>query len=135
MLTQNETQQTLTNSHVDDYLLSWVEAFLIDRKARGLASGTLRFYKQKIKLFCDFCDSQVISEIGQITPTLLRQYLLWLEETNHNDGGRHAAYRTIRAFLYWYEDEVEPEFAYAYNWVQSSSYRVCFMGRLECSTR
>ena len=22
---------------------------------------------------------------------------------------RHAAYRTIRAFLYWYEDEVEPD--------------------------
>ena len=109
MLTQNETQRTLSNSYVDEYLLNWVEAFLIDRKARGLASGTLRFYQQKIKLFCDFCEAQVISEIGQITPTLLRQYLLWLEETNHNDGGRHAAYRTVRAFLYWYEDEVEPE--------------------------
>jgi integrase/recombinase XerD len=109
MLTRNETQRTISYSHVDDYILSWVEAFLIDRKARGLANGTLRFYQQKIKLFCDFCESQVVYEISQISPTLLRQYLLWLEETNHNDGGRHAANRTLRAFLYWYEDEVKPE--------------------------
>jgi integrase/recombinase XerD len=109
MLMQNETQGTITNSHVDDYLLNWVEAFLIDRKARGLADGTLRFYRQKLKLFCDFCESKVVTEISQITPTLSRRYLLWVKETNHNDGGRHAAYRTLRAFLYWYEDEVEPD--------------------------
>jgi len=51
----------------------------------------------------------VVTQISQLTPTLLRQYLLYLEETGHNEGGRHAAYRTLRAFLYWYEDEVEPE--------------------------
>jgi site-specific recombinase XerD len=109
MLSQTETQGTITKSIVDDYLLTWVEAFMIDRKARGLADGTLRFYQQKLKLFSDYCETQVLNQIGQITPTLLRQYLLWLEDTGHNEGGRHAAYRTLRAFLYWYEDEVEPE--------------------------
>jgi site-specific recombinase XerD len=86
-----------------------MEAFLIDRKARGLADGTLRFYHIKLKLFTDFCETQVVTQIGQISPTLLRQYLLYLGDTGHNEGGRHAAYRTIRAFLYWFEDEVEPE--------------------------
>jgi integrase/recombinase XerD len=109
MFNDIDTQRTSTNSLVDDYLLTWIEAFLIDRKARGLAVGTIRFYRQKIKLFCDFCESQVVTQISQITPTMLRQFLLWLEETDHNDGGRHAAYRTLRAFLYWYEDEVEPD--------------------------
>ena len=84
MLSQTETQGTLTNSIVDDYLLTWVEAFLIDRKARGLADGTLRFYRQKLKLFSNYCDTQVLIQIRQITPTLLRQYLLWLEETKHS---------------------------------------------------
>ena len=108
MFNQIETQGTLTNSFVGDYLLTWFEAFLIDRKARGLASGTLRFYRFKLKLFSDFCETQVVTQISQLTPTLLRQYLLYLEETGHNAGGRHAAYRTLRAFLYFYEDEVEP---------------------------
>jgi site-specific recombinase XerD len=106
---QIETQGTLTKSLVDDYLLTWFEAYLIDRKVRGLADGTLHFYCIKLKLFSDFCEPQVATQIHQITPTLLRHYLLYCEETGHNEGGRYAAYRSLRAFLYWYEDEIEPE--------------------------
>ena len=104
-----ETQRTLQVSNVDDYLLNWLEAFLIDRKAAGLANGTLRFYRQKIKLFSDYCDAQAVKQIGQINSPFLRQYLLYLEENGHNAGGRHAAFRLLRAFFLWYEDEVEPQ--------------------------
>jgi hypothetical protein len=45
----------------------------------------------------------------QITPNVIRQYILWLEAAGHNPGGRNAHYRAIRAFLYWIEDEVETE--------------------------
>ena len=104
-----ETQRTLQVSNVDDYLLTWLEAFLIDRKAGGVALGTLRFYRQKIKLFSNYCDALTVKQIGQITPSFLRQYLLYLEDSGHNPGGRHAAFRLLRAFFLWYEDEVEPE--------------------------
>jgi integrase/recombinase XerD len=104
-----ETQRTLQVSNVDDYLLNWLEAFLIDRKAAGVATGTLRFYRQKIKLFADYCDAQAIKQIRQVNSTFLRQYLLYLEESGHNAGGRHAAFRLLRAFFLWYEDEVEPQ--------------------------
>jgi hypothetical protein len=50
-----EAQRTLQNSIVDDYLLTCMEAFLIDRKAAGLADGTLRFYRIKLKLFSGYC--------------------------------------------------------------------------------
>jgi hypothetical protein len=54
MISKIETQRTLqVFSAVDDYLFNWLEAFLIDRKAGGLAEGTLRFHRQKIKLFSD----------------------------------------------------------------------------------
>ena len=43
MFLKSETQRTLQVSNVDDYLLTWLEAFLIDRKAAGVAEGTLRF--------------------------------------------------------------------------------------------
>jgi integrase/recombinase XerD len=45
----------------------------------------------------------------QIRPETIRLYLLWLEETDHNKGGCHAAFRALRAFLLWWENEVEPE--------------------------
>jgi integrase/recombinase XerD len=109
MLPKIETQRTLQVSNVDDYLLNWLEAFLIDRKAAGVAQGTLRFYRQKIKLFTDYCDALTVKQISQITPSFLRQYLLYLEESGHNAGGRHAAFRLLRAFFLWYEDEVEPQ--------------------------
>ena len=51
----------------------------------------------------------VITQIDQLDPNTIRKYLIWLEEKGHNPGGISAAYRSLRAFLYWWEDEVEPE--------------------------
>ncbi len=56
-----------------------------------------------------YCEAQVITQIGEITPNIIRLYLLWHEETGHNPGGLHAAFRVLRTFLLWYENEVEPE--------------------------
>jgi integrase/recombinase XerD len=109
MLTQVECQQTLNTIVVDDSLLTWMEAFLNSRKAQGVASGTLRFYTQKLKLFLDYCQAHAVERISQITATFIRQYLLYLEESGHNPGGRHAEFRSLRAFLNWYEVEAEPE--------------------------
>jgi site-specific recombinase XerD len=109
MSTITETQLTLNTYVVDDSLLRWMEAFLNSRKAEGLSNGTLRFYKQKLKLFLDYCQAHAIERIGQITTTFIRQYLLYLEESKHNPGGRHAAFRSLHAFLNWYENEAEPE--------------------------
>jgi len=94
---------------LDTYLLTWIEAFLFDRKAQNLAKGTLDFYRRHLNLFITFCDSQVVTQIDQLDPNLIRQYMIWLEEKGHNPGGISAAYRSLRAFLYWWEDEVEPE--------------------------
>jgi integrase/recombinase XerC/integrase/recombinase XerD len=35
--------------------------------------------------------------------------MLYLEYTGHNEGGRHACYRALKTFLYWWEEELEPE--------------------------
>jgi integrase/recombinase XerD len=59
--------------------------------------------------FLEYCEAQVIDRISQITANNKREYLLWLEETGHNPGGLHAAYRTLKTFLRWYDLEVEPE--------------------------
>ncbi len=94
---------------LDTYLLTWIEAFLLDRKAQNLAKGTLDFYRRHLNLFIKFCDSQVVTQIDQLDPNLIRQYMIWLEEKGHNPGGVSAAYRSLRAFLYWWEEKLEPE--------------------------
>lgn len=51
----------------------------------------------------------MISVIPQISPDIIRQWLFSLEQTSHNPGGIHACYRTLRAFLNWFEEEYEPD--------------------------
>ena len=109
MKTTKKNQETILNYSQETHLLTWIKAFLIDRKAQGLAKGTVRFYLKNFDLFTEFCDSQVITQITEISPATIRLFLLHLEETGHNPGGQHAAYRTLRAFLYWWEQEIEPE--------------------------
>ncbi len=103
------TQRTFQNYDQEDYILVWVDSFLVDRRARGLAAGSLRFYSQKLKLFTDFCEGQAVTQIRQVDANLLRRLLIWLEETGHNPGGVHGCYRAVKAFLRWWEDEIEPE--------------------------
>jgi site-specific recombinase XerD len=50
-----------------------------------------------------------VIQVPEITADVIRSYLIHLEETNHNPGGRHAKYRALRAFLLWWERETEPE--------------------------
>jgi integrase/recombinase XerD len=93
----------------DYYLETWLEAFLRDRLSQGLSKGTLYWYRFKLKLFSDYCDTKLIKSINQITPDAIREFLVSLESTGHNPGGIHSAYRALRAFLYWWENEIEPE--------------------------
>jgi integrase/recombinase XerD len=109
-MTQNDVNQvTISSFSQDDDLRVWINAFLIDRKAQNMSRGTLGFYQCKLKNFSDFYESKAVKSIVQITPSLLREYLLEFEAKGHNPGGCHAAYRTVKTFLRWWENEVEPK--------------------------
>ena len=102
-------QWFVTETQEDDLLERWMESFIIDRKIQNLASGTIYFYVAKLKLFLEFCNQQSILYIHQLTPSIIRDYLGYLADKGHNPGGIHGCFRTLRTFLYWWEDEVEPE--------------------------
>jgi len=91
------SQLTLNLSDHDVHLATWVEGFIVDRTARGLSRKTIQFYSERLRLFMNYCDAQVITKISQLTPTILREYLLYLEHMKHNPGGVHANYRAVRA--------------------------------------
>jgi site-specific recombinase XerD len=101
--------QTIINKLTADYLPVWLEAFLVDRRSQNLSPHTLRYYRTHLGKFSAYCESQAVSVIEQITPDVLRRFLLWLDAAGHNAGGIHGHYRAVRAFLIWYEKEVEPD--------------------------
>ncbi|MEN6571571.1 MAG: tyrosine-type recombinase/integrase [Anaerolineaceae bacterium] len=102
-----ETQQTIQKFDVDTYIPLQVDKFLKDRKSSRKAVGTIRFYTEKLDSFLKFCDSRLITSILELTPDIIRDYMLSME--GHNPGGQHGYYRALRAFLRWYDDEMEPE--------------------------
>lgn len=109
MVTKIQNQGIIKKLEQETHLATWISAFILDRKAQGMAKGTIYYYQMKLRLFTDYCDAQVITQITEITPNVIRLYLLYLQEKGHNEGGVNAAYRSLKTFLFWWENEMEPE--------------------------
>jgi integrase/recombinase XerC len=106
--TITENQRTISVSNAE-YLPILVESFLVDRRTQGLARGTIEFYRTKLIVFQNFAESHALTQLTELTPDFLRQFILYIGET-HNPGGIHTFFRSLRAFLLWVEfEEVAPE--------------------------
>jgi len=69
-------QRTLRLSSPVSPLRREVQAFLIDRQARGLSPSTVSYYAEKIAPLVTFLESREVFKVPDITPDLLRRYLL-----------------------------------------------------------
>lgn len=83
--------------------------FLIDRTCRNLSKRTIEFYRDELKHFQNYLNDIGVISIEEISPDIIRKYLLVLSE-HRNEGGIHAAFRAIRALLNWWEQETDREF-------------------------
>jgi len=97
MVVTKKKQRNFEKLAQADHLLTWSEGFFIDRKANRLSPGTIKFYQEKLGSFLDFCESQLITQVTEITPQTLREYLLALDSKGHNPGGIHAHDEGINA--------------------------------------
>jgi integrase/recombinase XerD len=70
---------------------------------------TIKYYRVENEIFQRFCAKIFIYHISDVTPDILRQYILDVQ-TRRNEQGVHANYRAVRALLYWYEGEYEPDY-------------------------
>jgi len=100
----NQTQRIIDELQS---LPALIAGFLLERKSRGLQPRSIEFYRGKLKYFSAWLHQQEITEIDQITPALIRGFLLHLQETKHKAGGVHAFFRSLRAFFKWYQFEFE----------------------------
>ncbi|MGI6249898.1 MAG: tyrosine-type recombinase/integrase [Anaerolineaceae bacterium] len=105
---QNVDQWTRSKTVHIDAIEVWLKSFLTDRKSQNLAQGTLYFYRKKLKLFTDYAHANNLTAMSEITSAHIRLLLISLADAGHNPGGVHAVYRSLRAFLLWYEREAEP---------------------------
>lgn len=104
---------------VQDYISVWIEQFIADRKSQNLSQKTIRFYTVNLGKFGEYCDSNSLKTIQQLTPQFIREFLLHLEQKGLNTGGQSAYYRSIKAFLRWFWEEVEPDFQNPINKVKA----------------
>lgn len=93
---------------VEGSIRHYLTGFLLDRESRGLARGTLEYYHNELAAFMNFLDDQGVISLDELTSGEIRKYMLQLR-LRRNPGGVHASYRAIRAFLFWIEEEFEPE--------------------------
>jgi site-specific recombinase XerD len=106
---QNENKKTYMTRKKIDGLETWITAFLRDCRTRGLSADTVKFYDAQLKQFVTYSKGEGVTDVLDITPNLIRGFMLALETKGRNEGGRHGAFRSVRVFLRWYESEAEPE--------------------------
>lgn len=100
---------TTIGNQMQDYVTDWANQYYLAKKSEGVSPATLEFYKQQLGHFLRYCEWQAFTHLLDLDANDLRQFLLWHEETGHNAGGQHAAFRVLSTFLLWFEDEFEPE--------------------------
>lgn len=97
---QSQTQKILVKEIVSKFLLA--------KESEGLAPGSLRFYRQKLDPFMDFCEDRSSPDILSIDGDLIRMFLLELQGS-HTPGGVHSFFRAVHALFTWFDTEYEPE--------------------------
>lgn len=78
-----------------------VSDFLLSKKAMNCTKSTVQSYTDALKPFQMFCDLQKINELAEVDNFLVDAYFADMADKGHSDGGVHAYYRSLRAFMNW----------------------------------
>jgi len=72
---------------------------MLDNQARRFTPSTLTFYRARLTKFIEWCNTRAVLTLSKITPSIIRAYLVSLQERELSDYSQHAAARAIRAYL------------------------------------
>lgn len=75
------------------------QMFMLDAESRRLTNSTKRFYRQRLGRFFSWCLTQNVSQVDEVSPHLIRAYLVTLQDRGLADHTQHAAARAIRTFF------------------------------------
>ena len=108
MASSQPVQTLITKSNAKTDIQNWMDGFILDRKTMQVSKNTINFYQLEFRRFIAYCEQIGVDKLEIITPSILRSYLIHLEDTGRNPGGINAGYRAIKTLFNWYEEEVEP---------------------------
>ncbi len=83
--------------------------FYTDRRARGLAARTLKWYEQSLTIFREFLRTTGIARTEDVNASTVRAFVLFLQERGHSPGGVRNIWGAVKSFLTWYKDEYAPD--------------------------
>lgn len=90
----------ITLAHLNDTLDNDLQIFLLACRVNNLSRRTVNDYAEKIGKFLNFCITQEIKDVSQITTTHVRLFLL--ERQQHcKPVSVHDYYGTINRFFNW----------------------------------
>lgn len=89
--------------------------FILDCQSRKLRPHTLEFYEVQLSPFLRFCADQDVAYVGHVTGTIIRRYLVSLQDRGLLDTSIHAAARAIRRFFRFCAEEEYIERAPKFN--------------------
>ncbi|MFN8486420.1 MAG: tyrosine-type recombinase/integrase [Caldilineaceae bacterium] len=85
-----------------------LQDFLTDRRSRNLSVKTIRWYKDSLAIFEVYALNHKVAQTTDVSPNLLRQFLIHLADKGHNPGGVRNIFITVRAFINWHLEEYKP---------------------------
>ena len=85
-----------------------IDAFIVDRRASNRSPRTIQYYDDELRHFKNYLERNHVITLDVLTANHIRQFLIEMA-THRNDGGVHAAFRAVKAFIRWYSDEIEDE--------------------------
>ena len=100
----------LTSQPVSEHIETVIRSFLDERRSRRLSKRTIEYYADILDEFAEWIEKKGKTQVDEVTPDDVRQYMIDLEKTGHNPGGIAAHYRPIRALFNFWEYETEGQF-------------------------
>ena len=73
--------------------------YRLDAQARRVTSGTLRTYRDRIEPFIRWCSEQGVTLLADISSSLLRSYLIHLQDRQLSSHTVNGSARAIKAFF------------------------------------
>ena len=75
--------------------------FMADRKAQGMAAGTIRFYAEKLRNFYRWTTGAGVALLSDLSSLDVRKYFAYLSERGYAPNTQNLEGRAVRAFLRW----------------------------------
>lgn len=72
---------------------------MLDAQSRRLTDSTMQFYRVQLRPFAEWRNDYSALKITDVTPTIMRGYLVSLQDRGLSDYSQHAAARSIKALL------------------------------------